>query len=80
MNLRDAESGKILWQSNDDLSVPGLEHTARVPRQILKCRCVSREINFSSVEEMEKFRLEQRVYLKDKIIEGWNSYDKIYIC
>merc|ERR1711997_691450 len=55
MNLRDADTGKILWQGNDDLSVPESEHEARVPKKILKCRAVSREINFSSVEPMEKF-------------------------
>lgn len=26
MNLRDAETGKVLWQGTDDLSVPGVEH------------------------------------------------------
>ncbi|KAJ8320333.1 hypothetical protein KUTeg_001920 [Tegillarca granosa] len=26
MNLRDADNGKILWQSSDDLSIPELEH------------------------------------------------------
>lgn len=26
MNLRDAESGKVLWQGTEDLSVPGVEH------------------------------------------------------
>lgn len=43
---------------------------ARVPKSILKCRAVSREINFSSVEPMEKFRLEQRVLFKGKCLEG----------
>ena len=38
------------------------EHEARVPKKILKCSTVSREINFSSIEPMEKFRLEQKVY------------------
>ncbi len=56
MNLRDADSGAILWQGNDDLSVPDVEHEARVPKKILKCRAVSREINFSSVEPMQRFR------------------------
>ncbi len=56
MNLRDADTGKILWQGNEDLSVPDTEHEARVPKKILKCRAVSREINFSSMEPMEKFR------------------------
>jgi len=71
MNLRDADSGKILWQSNDDLSIPGKEHEARVPKKILKCRAVSREMNFSSTAPIEKFRLEQKVHFKDQVIEEW---------
>ncbi|XP_064610329.1 retinal rod rhodopsin-sensitive cGMP 3',5'-cyclic phosphodiesterase subunit delta-like [Liolophura sinensis] len=71
MNLRDADSGKVLWQSSDDLSNPQTEHEARVPKKILKCRAVSREINFSSKESMEKFRLEQKVLFKGKCLEEW---------
>lgn len=29
MNLRDAETGKVLWQGTEDLSVPGVEHEGR---------------------------------------------------
>ena len=71
MNLRDADNGRILWQSSDDLSLPEKEHEARVPKKILKCKTVSREINFSSKEQMDKFRLEQKVYFKGKILEEW---------
>ncbi|KAL4608207.1 retinal rod rhodopsin-sensitive cGMP 3',5'-cyclic phosphodiesterase subunit delta isoform X1 [Arapaima gigas] len=71
MNLRDAESGKVLWQGTDDLSLPGVEHEARVPKKILKCKAVSRELNFSSLEQMEKFRLEQKVYFKGQCLEEW---------
>lgn len=71
MNLRDAENGKVLWQSSDDLSMPGQEHEARVPKKILKCKSVSREINFTSLETMEKFRLEQKVMFKGKCLEEW---------
>ncbi|KAL4221618.1 Retinal rod rhodopsin-sensitive cGMP 3' [Mactra antiquata] len=71
MNLRDADNGKILWQSSDDLSSPDVEHEARVPKKILKCRAVSREINFSSKEAMDKFRLEQKVLFKGKCLEEW---------
>lgn len=42
MNLRDADTGKILWQGNQDLSLPEVEHEAKVPKKILKCRAVSR--------------------------------------
>ncbi len=43
---------------------------ARVPKKILKCKSVSRELNFSSKEQMERFRLEQRVMFKGKCLEG----------
>eukprot|EP00088_Acartia_fossae_P021752 TRINITY_DN23100_c0_g1_i2.p1 TRINITY_DN23100_c0_g1~~TRINITY_DN23100_c0_g1_i2.p1 ORF type:complete len:148 (+),score=35.62 TRINITY_DN23100_c0_g1_i2:2-445(+) len=72
MNLRDADTGKILWQGNEDISDPDKEHIAQVPKKILKCRAVSRELNFSSLEPMEKFRLEQKVYFKDRCLEEWN--------
>lgn len=71
MNLRDANTGRVLWQGNEDLSKPEHEHEARVPKKILKCKAVSREINFSSKESMEKFRLEQKVIFKGKVLEEW---------
>jgi len=71
MNLRDGETGKILWQGNQDLSKPEQEHEARVPKKILKCKSVSREINFSSDQQMEKFRLEQKVFFKGNCLEEW---------
>jgi len=71
MNLRDADNGVIIWEESTDLSKPDKEHEARVPKSILKCRAVSREINFSSIEPMEKFRLEQRVLFKGKCLEEW---------
>jgi len=71
MNLRDADNGKVMWQSSDDMSQQGTEHEARVPKKILKCKAVSREINFSSREKMDKFKLEQRVLFKGKCLEEW---------
>jgi len=78
MNLRDADDGKILWQGNEDLSLPETEHEARVPKSILKCRAISREINFTSAEPMEKFRLEQRVLFKGRCLEEW-AFDFGYV-
>lgn len=71
MNLRDAATGKVLWENTEDLSIAGVTHIARVPKKILKCKTVSREINFSSAEPMEQFRLEQRVIFKGKCLEEW---------
>ena len=33
---------------------------------------LSREINFSSIEPMEKFRIEQKVLFKGRCLEEWN--------
>jgi hypothetical protein len=43
-----------------------------VPKGLLKCSAVSREIQFSSDMQMDEFRLEQRVYFKGFCIEGTN--------
>lgn len=69
--LRDADTGKVIWQENKDFSSPGIEHEAKVPIQILDLRAVSREINFSTVEPFEKFRLDQKVLFKNRIMEEW---------
>lgn len=61
MILRDADTGKVLWQENKDFSSSNEEHAARVPIKILDLRAVSREINFSTIEAMENFRLDQKV-------------------
>ena len=37
MNMRDADTGKILWQESEDLC-RGDEHEARIPKKILKCK------------------------------------------
>ena len=90
MNLRDADTGKLIWESSDDISKPDKEHegedfvnifvifrfhlsffAARVPKNILNCRSVSREINFTSSHTLNKFRLEQRVLFNDKCLEEW---------
>lgn len=71
MILRDADTGKVIWQENKDFSSCDVEHEARVPVKILDLRAVSREINFSTIESMENFRLDQKVLFKGRIMEEW---------
>merc|ERR1712083_558113 len=69
--MRDAATGQTLWQEEQwDFSQGELE--AYVPRQILQCRQVSREINFSSVEMMQGLRLIQSVIFNGEHLEEWN--------
>ncbi|CAL8077662.1 unnamed protein product [Calicophoron daubneyi] len=70
--LRGFKLGKILWQSTDDFSTPGTEHKACVPKKVLRCKAVSRELNFSSQEAMENFWLEQKVFFNEQPVEDWS--------
>lgn len=73
MNMRDGDTGTMLWESSDwGRDTFQTEITERVPKEILKCKVVSREINFSSVQKINKFRIEQRVYLHGNCIEEFN--------
>lgn len=72
MNMRDSKSGRLIWQSDDwgdDMFEREME--AHIPKEILNCRAVSREINFSSKSTLDKFRLEQRVFFNGICIEEW---------
>ena len=46
------------------------QFAAKIPKGILKLKAVSRDINFSSKNTMEKFRVEQKVLLNEQVIEG----------
>lgn len=71
MDMRDAETGKPLWESGKwGQRMLREEMQARVPKEILDCRAISRELNFTSQEEIRQFRLEQRVFLKGACLEG----------
>ncbi|CAD7972331.1 unnamed protein product [Amoebophrya sp. A25] len=61
----------ILWQSRTwDSNSP--EVSIHVPPEILQCSAVSREIEFSSAEQIAGFRLEQVVYFRDAVLETWD--------
>mmetsp|Transcript_20453 Transcript_20453/g.25407 ORF Transcript_20453/g.25407 Transcript_20453/m.25407 type:complete len:140 (-) Transcript_20453:974-1393(-) len=72
MNMRDAFTGRILWEQSDDWeNMYDKEIEAHVPAEILKCKAVSREVNFSSRQEMHNFRLEQKILLHGQPFEEW---------
>ncbi|OQS07355.1 cGMP 3',5'-cyclic phosphodiesterase subunit delta [Thraustotheca clavata] len=72
MNMRCGETGKLMWQQEKfTKEMYEREQRAIVPREILNCNSVSREINFTSIEEIHNFRLEQRVYFHGKCLEEW---------
>ena len=72
MNMRDAYKGTLHWQSEDwGQEMFRVVKEIRVPKEILKCRAVSREINFSSKELIDHLRLEQKIYFEGVCMEEW---------
>ncbi|KAJ8602210.1 hypothetical protein CTAYLR_003639 [Chrysophaeum taylorii] len=71
MNMRDAYTGRILWEQNCWIDMYDREIEAHVPETILSCKAVSREVNFSSRDQLESLRLEQQILLHDKPFEEW---------
>ena len=45
------------------------EMKEHIPKEILLCKAVAREISFTSTEQLDKFRIEQRIYFHGKCIE-----------
>ena len=43
---------------------------AHIPKEIMDCRAVSREVNFSSKEEIQDLWMIQQVFLGDMCLEG----------
>ncbi|GMI44061.1 hypothetical protein TrCOL_g5397 [Triparma columacea] len=70
MNMRDANNGDMMWESGEwGETMWKKEIKARIPADILSCSAVSREINFSSVQAMNAFKLEQRIFYQGVCIE-----------
>ena len=73
MNMRDAIGGGVIWQQDhfDEKDMFSSEMVERIPKSILACKAVSREIIFSSAEALSELKLEQRVFYCGSCIEQW---------
>lgn len=70
IKMKDCETGEVLWKhDNWDLSSIVEAH---IPKSILKCKAVSREINFSSIHEINSLSLVQKVKFNGNVIEEWS--------
>jgi retinal rod rhodopsin-sensitive cGMP 3',5'-cyclic phosphodiesterase subunit delta len=73
MNMRDGESGDLLWQADysDHSKFWKDEITATLPKSILTKSSISREISFHSSKQLNRLRLVQHVILNGMLIEEW---------
>jgi retinal rod rhodopsin-sensitive cGMP 3',5'-cyclic phosphodiesterase subunit delta len=68
MKMKDASTGKVMWECHGyDLSKNNNEN---LPKEILECSEIVREINFSSKEVIENLELIQNFFLNGELIES----------
>lgn len=72
MTMREEETGAVLWERSQWAGAFEEELQLRLPRAVLACRAVSREMNFTSAETLRDFRLRQVVMLHGHPIEQWD--------
>ena len=67
MQMKDGSNGKVLWESkNWDLN--SSSHTEKLTKELLNCKVVIRNVNFSSVEQIEDLELVQNFYLMGELL------------
>ncbi|EAR87530.2 retinal rod rhodopsin-sensitive cGMP 3,5-cyclic phosphodiesterase subunit delta (macronuclear) [Tetrahymena thermophila SB210] len=76
LTMGDADTGNKLWvcQDSQQLINSEKEIQANIPKEILQCKSVSRDINFSSAHTIKKLSLKQIFSLNGQPIEQF-SFD-----
>mmetsp|Transcript_18457 Transcript_18457/g.19079 ORF Transcript_18457/g.19079 Transcript_18457/m.19079 type:complete len:196 (+) Transcript_18457:3-590(+) len=73
LKMKDGDNGKVLWQTNK-FDLEDGEKSEDLPKEILKCKVVVRELNFSSKEKIYDLELVQNFYLLGELIETARFY------
>ena len=69
IQMKDGDSGKMMWDCKDwDLS--SSNQTVKISKELLKCKIIKRNVNFSSVEKIEDLELVQNFYLMGELFES----------
>ena len=69
MQMKDGNNGKVMWEVKSwDLNKP--DHTENITKELLKCKIITRNINFSSAEAIDELELVQNFYLMGELFES----------
>ena len=69
IQMKDGDSGKMMWDCKDwDFSSPN--QIVKISKELLKCKIIKRNVNFSSVEKIEDLELIQNFYLMGELLES----------
>ncbi len=68
MQMKNGDTGEIMWQANS-WNLNKESHTENITKNILKCKKIIRNVNFSSDEKIEDLELIQNFYLMGELFE-----------
>ena len=68
MQMKNGENGEIMWEVKSwDLTKEN--HTENITKELLKCKRIIRNVNFSSDEKIDDLELVQNFYLMGELFE-----------
>ena len=68
MQMKNGENGEVMWEVNSwDLTKKS--HKEKMPKELLKCKKIIRNVNFSSDEKIDELELVQNFYLMGELFE-----------
>ena len=68
MQMKNGENGEVMWEVNSwDLNKES--HTENITKELLKCKRIIRNVNFSSDEKIDELELVQNFFLMGELFE-----------
>ena len=68
MQMKNGENGEVMWEVKSwDLTKE--QHTENITKELLKCKRIIRNVNFSSDEKIDELELVQNFYLMGELFE-----------
>ena len=68
MQMKNGENGEVMWEVKSwDLTKE--QHTENITKDLLKCKRIIRNVNFSSDEKIDELELVQNFYLMGELFE-----------
>ena len=69
IQMKNGENGQVMWEVNSwDLTKKS--HKENITKEILKCKKIIRNVNFSSEEKIDDLELVQNFYLMGELFES----------
>ena len=69
MQMKNGENGEVMWEVKSwDLTKE--QHTENITKELLKCKTIIRNVNFSSDEKIDELELVQNFYLMGELFES----------